>query len=162
MLVDYPSGERDWKCVMSDTPAEYADHRDLIECATGRVLLHGLGLGCALSAILAKPEVTHVDVVEANADVIDMIAPYYANYPVTVYRGSCVGQTWPVGTQWNFVFHDIWTWISAKNLADQTAESGISYRRMFELFADRCDNQVAWAYDIAIKLAQAESATPQM
>jgi hypothetical protein len=137
-----------WESVMTDTPAEWEDHADLFAHAHGRVLLHGLGLGCALSALLADPAIEHVDVVDANADVIAMVAPYYRGYPVTIHHASAVEKVWPEGTRWNYVWHDIWTHVSEDNLDDETAEHGISYGRLAQLFADRADRQGAWAFDM--------------
>ena len=137
-----------WEPVMTDTPAEYEDHADLFEHARGRVLLHGLGLGCALSALLTDPAVEHVDVVDANADVISMIASYYRGYPVTIHHASCVDKVWPDDARWNYVWHDIWTHVTEDNLDDATAEHGISYTRLAQLFAGRADRQGAWAFDL--------------
>ena len=139
-----------WWPVMMDTPAEYADHADLFEHARGRVLLHGLGLGCAVSALLADPAVDHIDVVEANADVIALVGPYYRGYPVTIHHASCVEKTWPDDARWNYVWHDIWTEVAVDNLDDETAEHGISYGRLAQLFADRADRQGAWAFDLVV------------
>ena len=52
--------------VMSDTPAAVRDMLDAVNRAQGRVLVHGLGLGVFLKAILLKPWVRQVDVVEAE------------------------------------------------------------------------------------------------
>jgi len=145
LRVFYDDG---WHPVMTDTPAEYDDHADLFEHAHGRVLLHGLGLGCALSALLADPAVEHVDVVDANADVISMVAPYYRGYPVTIHHASCVDKVWPEDARWDYVWHDIWTYVSEDNLDDETAEHGISYGRLAQLFAGRAGRQGAWAFDL--------------
>ena len=137
-----------WAPVMTDTPAEYQDHAHLFEHGRGRVLMHGLGLGCALSALLVNPEVEHVDVVDANADVIAMVGPYYRDYPVTIHHASCVDKVWPDDARWDYVWHDIWTYVSEDNLDDETAEHGISYGRLAELFAGRADRQGAWALNL--------------
>lgn len=146
-----------WWSVMMDTPAEYADHADLLDRARGRVLLHGLGLGCALSALLADPAVEHVDVVEANADVISIIAPYYRGYPVTIHHASCVAKEWADDVRWNYVWHDIWTEVTPDNLDDETAEHGISYGRLAEQFAGRAERQGAWAFDLVMAQLDAET-----
>ncbi len=145
LRVAYDDG---WWPVMTDTPVEYEDHADLFAHAHGRVLLHGLGLGCAVSALLADPAVEHVDVVEANADVIALVAPYFAGYPVAIHHASCVDKAWPDDVRWNYVWHDIWTHVSEANLDDETAEHGISYGRLAQLFAGRADRQGAWAFDL--------------
>ena len=145
LYVRNPAG---WEPVMADTLVEFDDHADLFEHARGRVLLHGLGLGCALSALLADPAVEHVDVVDQNADVIDMVAPYFDGYPVTIHHASCVEKVWPDDARWDYVWHDIWTHVSEDNLDDATAEHGISYGRLAEMFAGRAGRQGAWAFDL--------------
>jgi len=60
---------------MSDTPVEIMDHVELIARARGRVLIAGLGLGMCADAILRKPEVDQVIVVEPEFDVIKLVAP---------------------------------------------------------------------------------------
>ena len=137
-----------WASVMTDTPAEYDDHADLFAHARGRVLLHGLGLGCALSALLADPAVEHVDVVDANADVIALVGPYFRDDPVTIHHASCIDKVWPDDARWNYVWHDILTYVDEDNLDDATAEHGISYGRLALLFAGRADRQGAWAFDL--------------
>lgn len=136
-----------WLPVMSDTYNELDGHSHAIEHATGRVLVHGLGLGCIVSALIEKPDVEHIDVVEVDADVIALVGPVYANHPkVTIHHGSCVAMDWPPNARWDYVWHDIWTFISSRNLHDDEAEHGISYGRLLQMFKDRCDMQMAWAY----------------
>lgn len=96
--------------VMSDTRDEYLDHIEAIDKATGRVLIHGLGLGCYLQAILAKPDVTHVDVVEISSDVIALIGPYFADDErVHIHQGDAYEFKFPPGTTWDVAWHDIWS-----------------------------------------------------
>lgn len=150
LRVRNPGG---WEPVMTDTPAELEDHADLFAHARGRVLIHGLGLGCAVSALLCDPAIEHIDVVEANADVIALVAPAYAAYPVTIHHASCVEKAWPADARWNYVWHDIWTYVSVDNLDDDAAEHGISYGRLANLFAARADRQGAWALDLVTAAA---------
>ena len=56
--------------VMSDTPQEYRDHIAFFGRARGSVLIHGLGLGCALNVLLSMGHVNDITVVEVNPDVI--------------------------------------------------------------------------------------------
>lgn len=136
-----------WIPVMSDTFNEIEDHYDPILEAKGRVLIHGLGLGCIVSALIEKPEVSHIDVVEAEADVIALTGRYYEGHPkVTIHHGSCVEIQWSEDSYWDYVWHDIWTEISPRNLDDEEAEHGISYGRLFSMFKDRSTDQGAWAY----------------
>jgi hypothetical protein len=64
--------------IMSDTIAEIEDCRIFYRRAYGRVLIHGLGLGCLLQALLLKDNVEHIDVVEIDQDVIDLVSPHFS------------------------------------------------------------------------------------
>lgn len=59
--------------VMSDTPAEMYQHLRFWKAARGRVLIAGLGLGMIATALLRKPEVENVLVLEKSADVIELV-----------------------------------------------------------------------------------------
>ena len=61
--------------VMSDTPAEKRDHMGAVRRAEGDVLVAGLGLGMAVAAMLNRPEVRCVTVIEQAQEVIDLVAP---------------------------------------------------------------------------------------
>ena len=147
-----------WEMVMTDTPDEMNDHADVILNARGKVLIHGLGLGCVLNCLLHKPEVNQIDVVEANPDVIALVARFYykkarkLNKKLAIYHASCVDMKWPPGTRWNYIWHDIWTQISVSNLRQDEGdppEHGISYELLHRMFGGRCDRQGSWAYERA-------------
>lgn len=128
---------------MSDTSDEYRDHVVAIMEARGRVLIHGLGLGCYLAAILTKPEVTHVDVVELDPDVIALVGPYYAHDArVRIHHGDAFTFAWPKGTRWNTVWHDIW--------ADKCTDDLEAHGKLARKFARRCDWQGAWAHEFLL------------
>jgi len=63
--------------VMSNTPAEIRDHIYFINKATGDVLINGLGLGMCVAAILKKPEIKSVTIIELVPDVISLVGPTY-------------------------------------------------------------------------------------
>ena len=108
--------------VMSDTDAEQFDHMYALHKATGRVLIHGLGLGMFLGAVLRKPEVTHVTVVEVDADVIALVGAHYEAMAKVEGKGLEIvhadALTWkpPKGARWDAAWHDIWDYICADNL----------------------------------------------
>ena len=63
---------------MSDAPFVLRNYVPFLEAAEeGDVLLTGLGLGCLVRGLLARPLVRSVTVVELHADVLELIGPYY-------------------------------------------------------------------------------------
>lgn len=145
----------EWQTLMSDTPDEINDHEHVIEHATGRVLIHGLGIGCVIAALHVKPEVEHIDVVEIDPEVIAMTGHFYADLPkVNLVQGDAMTYEWPKGARWDYVWHDIWAAIAEDNLDAEEAEYGISYGMMFERFKRRADMQGAWGFAQAVQKAQ--------
>lgn len=130
---------------MSDTQAEYRDHVSAIVNAKGRVLLNGLGLGCVLKAILAKPEVTHVDVIESDQRVVDLmrqVAPWVNDPRVEIHVADAYEQAkaWPVGTRWDAAWHDIWLDLCEDNLPEMA--------RLKRSYGRRVDWQGAWGQEL--------------
>lgn len=66
---------RHGEVIMSDTPDEMRDHREAIRQAKGHCLVMGLGIGMVVKAMLEKPEVTKVTVIEKSEDVIKLTGP---------------------------------------------------------------------------------------
>lgn len=115
--------------VMSNTPMEIDTHREFIRMARGNVLINGLGLGMALTAILRKPEVMTVTVVELSVEVIDLVGPTFANDArVSIICGDAFTWTPPRGARYDAVWHDIWDDITSENLP-QMAELHRKYAR---------------------------------
>jgi hypothetical protein len=110
-------------CVMSDTPDELRDLYKLYHLRGGRVLVTGLGLGCAVQMLLAKPEIEHVDVVEISKNVIDLVAWHLiAHHPGRLTIMHADAFTWmpPKGVRYTGAWHDIWDNICADNLPQMT------------------------------------------
>jgi hypothetical protein len=128
---------------MSDTPDEKYDHYDPVAVAVrhgGRVLINGLGLGMVVGAMLKIPHVEHVDVVEHDKRIIDAIGPHYAGERCTIHHADAYTITWPVGSHWSVVWHDIWPSIGSDNLP----EMGKLHRK----YGRRADWQGSWARDL--------------
>ena len=126
--------------MMSDTPAEVGDHLDFIYKARGRCLLNGLGLGVVLKAILAKPEVTHIDVVEIEQDVISLVWPTYKDGDkVTLYHADAFTIQWPEGIRWDCIWHDIWPSLCTDNLPE--------IAKLKHKYAHKTRYQAAWVED---------------
>lgn len=145
--------------MMSNTPDEMRDHIEFMEAASGRVLVHGLGLSCVVSGLLANEDVTHIDVVEKDPAIISMVGPAYRDDPrVTIHEGDAMTYEW-ADESWDFAWHDIWAKISADNLGGEGAspEYGISYMDLLLRFRDRVGVQGAWALERALQMDAAES-----
>lgn len=104
--------------IMSNTPAEIDDHMYFIRhIARGKVLLNGLGLGVALKAILEKPEVESVTVIENSQDVINLVAPSFKDNPkVQIILADAYTWKPPKGVVYDAVWHDIWSNLCESNL----------------------------------------------
>jgi hypothetical protein len=156
---DTPDGDPRYVPVMSDTPSEIREHADAIRDATGDVLITGLGLGCIVSALLAKPDVTSITVVEIDRDVIAITGPYYENEPRVkiVNMDAIAAAAWfaSEGVGFDYAWHDIWSHIADRNLDDDdVAEHGISYETMFANYMPIVPEQSAWAYTEALKMRE--------
>jgi hypothetical protein len=94
--------------VMEDSLRELRRHVPIWLAAKGRVLKTGLGLGCVVRGLLAKPEVEHVDVVEIDADIIRVIGAEFRDEPrVEIHHADAL--TWDFGDRrWDCAWHDIW------------------------------------------------------
>lgn len=106
---------------MSDTPDELRDQWEPLFRARGHVLITGLGIGAVLAAVLKKLKVTRVTVVEAEPDVVAMIAPNYVDDRVEIITAR----------HYRMVWHDIWDRIAASNLPGM-----MQLRRRYENYAD--------------------------
>jgi hypothetical protein len=122
--------------VMSDTPAEMRDHRGPVINASGSCLINGLGIGMVLRAVLAKPEVTDVTVVELSEDVIKLVAPSYQDPRVTIVHADAFEYKPPKGRRYQMVWHDIWDYICADNLPEM--------HRLHRKYGRRADWQGSW------------------
>lgn len=105
--------------VMTNTPMEVRTNREAFDAATGRVLINGLGLGMLLEAILSKPDVTYVRVIEIEQDVIDLVGPTFAHDPrVEIIHADAMEYKPGKGEHFDYVWHDIWDELSSDNLPD--------------------------------------------
>jgi hypothetical protein len=134
----YKKLTRNGSVVMSNTQMEIRTHSYFIAMAQGSVLINGLGLGMALTAILAKPEVTDVTVIEKDADVIALVGPTFAADPrVSVIHADAMTWQPPRGKRYGAVWHDIWNDICADNLPEM--------KMLCRRYGRRTDWQGCWA-----------------
>lgn len=131
--------------VMSNTPMEIDTNKHFIAYAKGRVLINGLGMGMVLTAILDKPEVESVTVIEASKDVIALIAPTFANNPkLTIINDCAFEYKPPKGVRYDAVWHDIWDELCGDNVVEM--------KKLHRKYARRADWQNSWGYRICLNL----------
>lgn len=150
----FPDDSR-WMPVMSDTPSEILEHAHAYNHARGRVLITGLGLGCLPHGLLSGySRITRIDIIEIDPDVRALTGKYLRDERVHIWPGSAADlSAIPEDVRkigWDYAWHDIWSHISSRNLEDETAEHGISYGRLFDLWRPHCAEQSAWAHDMAL------------
>ncbi len=125
--------------VMSDTPDEMRDHFEIVRWARGHVLINGLGLGMVLQAVLKKPEVSAVTVVEIDPSIIAMVYPQYQDPRLTVVQDDAFSYKPPKGVRYGAVWHDVWDSICRDNLPEMT--------KLRRRYGRRTDWQGCWAED---------------
>jgi len=123
--------------MMSDTTYEVHDSLRFISLAYGRVLISGLGLGVVVKALLKKPAISRIDVVEFDQDIINLVAPTYRkDSRFNVYHGDAFTFRFPKDAAWDFAWHDIWPAIQTDNLPEIT--------RLKRRYARKVSYQEAW------------------
>lgn len=150
--------------VMSNTPFEVLTNQPIIQAATGRVLINGLGIGMVLNAILAKPEVKEVWVVEASMEVIRLVAPVYGvrldnttqsrgttHYAspdgrLVIAHADAFKYLPPLHMEWDAVWHDIWDTVCGDNLKEM--------RRLAKKYAGTAKWQGSWCENICRRYAR--------
>lgn len=104
--------------MMTDTPMERRTNTEFVRRANGRVFIAGLGLGMIVHAVLDKPEVEHVTVLEKSKDVIKLVGPTIESKKVTIVHGDVFEWTPPKGEKWDTIYFDIWPTIGTDNLPE--------------------------------------------
>lgn len=123
--------------VMEDSIVELCRHLPIWVYGRGLVLVTGLGLGCVVRGLLAKPEIEHVDVVEIDRRIIDVIGAEFAgNDRVTVHHGDALSIR--LGGVWDFAWHDLWT--------ENNAGLQRLHAQLMAAYRDRVRHQGAWAF----------------
>lgn len=123
--------------VMSNTQMECHELRRFVELAEGRVLINGLGLGVALTAVLKKPEVTFVRVIEKSPDVLRLVEPSFNDPRLEIMAGDALTYKPARGEKYDVIWHDIWNDICGDNLAE--------IRLLRKRWAQRCGWQGCWS-----------------
>ena len=108
---------------MSDTRAEIMEHSPFFNrlpvfdrVKPLRILVNGLGLGLVAKGALNIARISHIDVVEINPDVANLVRRHLPEDKVTVHIDDSYTKTWPRGKRWDMAWHDIWPAIDDDNL----------------------------------------------
>ena len=135
--------------VMSNTPNELMDFYHLVRAANGSVLINGLGLGCLVNALLLKEEIVKVVVIEKNIEVIELVGTYFKDERLTIIHEDAFKYTPKKGEKYDFVWHDIWNYITSDNLE----EMNILHKKYkkFTRFQD------SWERKTCLRLRRSES-----
>jgi hypothetical protein len=133
------------ECVMEDSPRELQRHLPILLAAHGRVLVSGLGLGCVVRGLLSKPEVEHIDVVEIDTSIIDLVGREFARNPrVELHIGDAETIEWPDKSRWDFAWHDVWS---------ETESLDVVHARMLTRYHDVAEVQGCWQFPRVVKRA---------
>ncbi len=142
---DYKYLKKNGETIMSNTPDEINDFRYFVGKVTGSVLINGLGMGVILKAILEKPEVTEVIIIEKSLHVIRLVAPTYINDKrVNIINEDAFEYQPPKGKKYNYVWHDIWDYICSDNIEE--------IKTLHRKYRKKCDYQESWCRDRCKKL----------
>lgn len=142
---EYTMLTRNGRLWMSDTDAEQRDHwwaaRE-IERRGGRILIAGLGLGMIVKVALAVEGVEHIDVVEIDPDVAELVGQHYAGPRCTVHVADMFEIKWPVGTRWSYAWFDIWPELTTDNLPEMA--------KLARSYGQRVDAQGFWGKELLV------------
>lgn len=92
--------------IMVDTRTELAFIAGALAGASGDLLECGLGLGLLVRAALLMPAVNSITVVEVDADVMAMVAPYVADPRVTIVHADFREWAPPAGASFSRAIFD--------------------------------------------------------
>jgi hypothetical protein len=102
---------------MADSAAELYDQAEAFDRFAGDVLIGGLGIGAAVKAALAKPEVRSVTVIELDEAIAQNVAPHYADPRLQIVHGDAMAWDEP-GRTFDVAWFDIWAYVCAGNLPE--------------------------------------------
>lgn len=135
--------------MMSDTSLERKTNIDFVRKAEGRVLIAGLGVGLILKAILDKPEVSEVWVIEKYQDVIDLVAERFRHPKLMVICADIFEFNLPKTQKFDTIYFDIWPDICTDNLK----EMSVLHRKFAKNKANKSSFMESWyrKYLLSIK-----------
>lgn len=97
--------------IMSDTDMEKLTNADFVKRANGSVLIGGLGIGLIVLAIQEKNDVSHIDIIEKNKEVIDLVADKIPlNSKVNIIHDDVL--TYIPKHKYDTIYMDIWNYVN--------------------------------------------------
>lgn len=134
LKADYPyvvlkKGRTVW---MSNTPLETFTNQEFLHQAKGKVFIAGLGIGLLITPLLEDPEVTSIDVVEIEPEVIEVWNKASADLDtskLTIHQGNAFKPGEFLGdVKFNSLYFDIWSTVCSDNYPE-TKELYKLYRK---------------------------------
>lgn len=92
---------------MCDAPFVLRNYATFLAAAEGDVLMTGLGLGCLVRGLLARPAVRSVTVLELHADVLALIGPHHRHRQVELIQADALAWRPPAGRRFDSAMLDI-------------------------------------------------------
>lgn len=133
--------------IMSNTPMEIKTCSPVWEHGTGRILINGLGMGMVIEALLSKPDVEYIKVIELDQDVIDLVYPHFAHDKrLEVVQASAYDYQLTKDDRYDYAWHDIWDEICGDNLKDMA--------RLCNKWRRRVGRQDVWSQEQARRHAK--------
>lgn len=128
------------RIIMSNTPMEIRTNWEIINKATGNVLIAGLGLGIVLLHIQDNPKVKSITVIEKYKELVDLIKPLLSlNNKVKIIRGD-IFKWLPKGkSKYDTIYFDIWNNVSGDNYED----TKVLHKR-FRKYLNKKSNPESW------------------
>lgn len=124
--------------VMVDHLPELLTHLPIWLAARGLVLVTGLGLGCVVRGLLAKPEVDHIDVVELDEGVLRVIGAEFEPEPrVTLHHANALTWRPAPDARWDYAWHDL-------HPTEEDPHLSVLHARLLTRFWDAVGVQGAW------------------
>jgi spermidine synthase len=85
--------------------------------AKGKVLLTGLGIGMCARALMNKPDVDEITIIEKEADIISLVKPIFKeSKKIKIINDDAYIWLPPKGTMYDFAWHDMFGLASFKTL----------------------------------------------
>jgi len=123
--------------MMLNTPEIVAGFEDFLMQAHGHILINGLGIGMCAVYLLAKARVKSLTVIEVEEDLVQLMDSVLPKDPrLNILHADAFAYEPPDGKCYDYVWHDVWTTYSARNVAQM--------KQLLAKYEDRSHWQDAW------------------